>query len=78
MEQRPLAQSVPAVQALSSFNLQAPLALQVWLPVQLSGSSTLVVITQVPPAPVQLEQAPHVWVQHLLSTHDPLLHWVAV
>jgi hypothetical protein len=51
--QLPLTHSVPAVHVCPVFFLQAPLALQVLAPVQLSGSSAFVTATQVPPGPVQ-------------------------
>ena len=77
--QLPLRHSGPALHDCAIFFLQAPLALQVYAPVQLSGSSILVTATQVPPG---LEQDWHVpqdaTLQQWSSTQNPLLHWLAV
>jgi hypothetical protein len=42
-----------------AFFLQAPAASQVLVPLQLSGSSALMIATQVPPVPVQAWHVPH-------------------
>lgn len=57
--QLPLRHCVPEAHVCPVFVLQAPLALQVLAPVQLSGSSAFVTATQVPPGPVQDWHVPH-------------------
>jgi hypothetical protein len=53
------------------------LASQLLVPMQLSGSSALLIAAQVPPAPVQAWQDPHEGEpQQTLSTQLPLVHSV--
>ena len=57
------------VQARPFFVLHAPVASQVWFPMQVSVSSALTTLTQAPPPPVQAWQVPHAaTVQQYLST----------
>jgi hypothetical protein len=70
--QVPETQSAPVVHVWPFFFLHAPVASQVFAPVQLSGSSALVTATQVPPAPVQAWQTPQVWLQQWLSVQVPV------
>ena len=72
MSQVPDRQSVPRVHAWPSFFLHFPVASQVLVPVQVSGSSALVTATHVPPAPVQAWQAPQDWLQQWLSVQFPV------
>jgi hypothetical protein len=70
--QLPVEQSFPVLQVLPGFALHAPVASQVLVLVQLSGSSADFTATQVPPAPVQTWQMPHVdCVQQCPSTQLP-------
>jgi hypothetical protein len=71
--QAPVAQSVPAVHTCPVFFRQAPVVLQVVVPVQVSASSAPATVAQVPvaqvwqvPAQVALQQCP--------STHMPDVH----
>ena len=70
--QLPVVHSLAAEQPCPFFFLHAPAALQVFRPVQVSGSSALMTATQVPPAPVQAWQDTQVWVQQCPSTQLPL------
>jgi hypothetical protein len=64
--------SLGAVHACPSRFLHVPVASQVLVPVQESGSSALTTATQVPPAPVQAWQGPQLWLQQKLSTQSPV------
>jgi hypothetical protein len=76
--QNPLAHWVPAVHACPIFALQAPVASQLLVPLQLSPSSALVTPTHIPPPPVQAWQAPQeATPQQRPSMQFPLLHSVA-
>ena len=67
-----------AVHACPCFLLQAPVASQICVPLQLSASSAFVIATQVPPVPEQAWHAPHdATPQQTPSTHAPLVHSVA-
>ena len=75
--QLPVEQLVPAVHVCPGFDLQAPLASQMLVPMQLPGSSAFLMATQVPPAPVQAWQVPHDGEpQQTPSTQLPLVHSV--
>jgi hypothetical protein len=73
--QLPVVQSVPAAQLLPGVVLHVPAAVQVLLPLQLSGSSALVTAAHVPPGPVQAWQEPQVAVpQQRPSRQCPEVH----
>jgi len=73
--QLPVVQSLPSVHVLPGLVLQAPAAVQVLVPVQLSGSSALVMPTHVPLVPVQAWQAAQlVLPQQRLSMQWPEVH----
>lgn len=57
--QKPLTHSPAIVHDRPVFSLQAPVASQLLMPLQLPGSSALVTATQVPPPPVQAWQVEH-------------------
>jgi hypothetical protein len=59
----PDAQLAGDVHACPFFFLHTPLASQVFVPMQLLAFSALVIVTQVPPAPVQAWHVPQVWLQ---------------
>jgi hypothetical protein len=74
----PVMHWVAAVHACPCFRLQAPVASQVCVPLQLSASSAFVIATQAPAVAVQAWQAPHdATLQQTPSTHAPLVHSVA-
>lgn len=69
----------PAEQVWPVFFLQVPVTSQLLVPVQLSGSSALVIATQVPPAPVQAwHAAQDVDPQQNPSMQAALVHSTAV
>jgi hypothetical protein len=73
-----LRHSVPVEHDCPAFFLHAPLALQVFAPLQLSGSSAFVTATQVPSTPVQAGHVPHeAALQQRPSTQAPSVHWAA-
>jgi hypothetical protein len=73
--QKPLRHCETAEQVCPVFSLHVPLASQLFVPLQLSESSALVTLTQVPFAPVQDWQVPHeAEPQHIPSTQAPLVH----
>ena len=73
--QLPVEHWAPPVHVWPGLSLQAPLASQVLVPMQLLGSSAPLIATQVPPVPVQAWQAPHVAEpQQIWSTQFPLVH----
>ena len=75
--QLPVEHWVPAVHVCPGFDLHAPLASHVLVPMQLLGSSAPLIATQVPPAPVHAWQAPHeAEPQQKPSTQLPLVHSV--
>jgi hypothetical protein len=57
-EAKPLAQRVGSVEGWPFFSLQALLALQVMVPVQVSGSSALTIEVHAPVPDVQVRQLP--------------------
>lgn len=67
--------SLAALHVCPVFFLHDPEASQLLVPLQLSLSSALVILTQVPPPPVQAWHAPHEALpQHMPSTQAPLAH----
>jgi hypothetical protein len=74
--QKPVRHCVPAEQVWPVFVLQAPVASQVCVPLQVPlASSALVMATQVPFAEAQVWQVPQdAAPQQAPSTHEPLVH----
>ena len=68
------AHSPERAQAWPGFFLQVPAASHVLLPAQVSVSSVLVIVTQVPPAPVQVWHVSQVCMQQRLSVQAPVVH----
>lgn len=76
--QLPLWHSLAALQVCPVFFLHDPAASQLLVPLQLSLSSALLILTQVPPPPVQAWQEPHEALpQQKPSTQAPLAHSAA-
>jgi hypothetical protein len=76
--QKPLTHWPAVVHVCPAFSLQAPVASQLLVPLQVPGSSALVTATQVPPPPVQAWQVAHdALPQQVPSTQAALVQSVA-